>query len=35
MIHSTGLRWAVLPLFAAGMVALGGCDIFGSSKGPP
>jgi outer membrane protein assembly factor BamB len=26
---------AALPLLAAGALALGGCDIFGSSKGPP
>ena len=35
MKRPTNLGMAVLPLLAAGALALGGCDIFGSSKGPP
>ncbi|MCW5747488.1 MAG: PQQ-binding-like beta-propeller repeat protein [Alphaproteobacteria bacterium] len=35
MTYPAGLRWAVASLLAAGTLALGGCDWFGSSKGPP
>jgi outer membrane protein assembly factor BamB len=35
MKQSKDLRMAALPLLAAAALALGGCDIFGSSKGPP
>ncbi|HEX2887164.1 PQQ-binding-like beta-propeller repeat protein [Vineibacter terrae] len=35
MKQPASLRMAVVPLLAAGAVALGGCDIFGDSKGPP
>lgn len=35
MKKATSLRLAALALLAAGALMLGGCDIFGSSKGPP
>ncbi len=35
MKQSASLRLAAVPLLAVGALTLGGCDIFGSSKGPP